>query len=102
MHAVECFHLGSGANLPWCGAPCVHRSGVPNHLQETLTSRKHLGQAKAHSSLGITNFLNELQDNCGLGTALAKLKENLTCVAYLLTLSPCQERPPLPLPAFSD
>ena len=42
------------------------------------------------------------QDNCGLGTALAKLKENLTRVACLLTLSPCQERPRLPLPAFRD
>ena len=75
VHAVECCHLSSGANLPWCGALCVHRSGVPNHLQESLTSRKRLGQAKAKTT-------------GGLGTALAKLKENLTCVAFLLSLSP--------------
>ena len=54
--------LGSGANLPWCGALCVHRSGVPNHLQESLTSRKHLGQAKAKTT-------------GGLDTALAKLRK---------------------------
>ena len=56
------FPRGSGANLPWCGALCVHRSGVPNHLQESLTSRKHLGQAKAKTT-------------GGLGTALAKLRK---------------------------
>ena len=37
------------ANLPWCGTLCVDMSAVPRHLKESLTSRKRLGEAKAHS-----------------------------------------------------
>ena len=97
----RCCYLGSGANLPWCGTLCADASAVPRHLQESLTSRKRLGEAKAHSRFGLAHFLNRAK-MLGRDSAVAELEDKATRVACLLPLTRCQERPQPPLLTFSE